>query len=284
MDDDVLGIDVGGTAIKTWWRGRPGPQLPTPKGDPSGTRTVELLADLAAGCPGVRAIGVAVPGIVDDEGGVCRMSVNLGWRDVQVRSLLEERTALPVALTHDVRAGAVAERLSGAGAGRPGALLFAPAGTGLALAVVDASGTPVGAGWAGEVGQLRYRDGPHAGLRVEEVASAGGLARRFGAAEAVEVLAARNEGDATAARLWDETVEALAEVLAWAVAVSAPDTVVVGGGLVRAGEALLAPLRASLADRLAGFPEPVVVAAAHGTAAAAIGAGSLAAARLRRAA
>jgi glucokinase len=280
MDDDVLGVDVGGTAIKTWWRGEAGAPLPTPRADPSGERTVEVLAGIAARTPGARAIGVAVPGIVDDEAGVCRMSVNLGWREVRVRALLEARTGLPVALTHDVRAGAVAEQLTGAGAGRGGALLFAPAGTGLALAVVDAEARPIGTGWAGEVGQLRYRDGPHAGLRVEEVASAGGLARRFGAAEAVEVLAARSAGDARAARLWDETVEALAEALAWTVAVIAPATVVVGGGLVRAGDALLVPLRAALADRLADFPQPVVVPAAHGTAAAAIGAAHLAAIRI----
>ena len=280
MDDDVLGVDVGGTAIKTWWRGSAGETVPTPKDDPSGERTASVIADLAAGLPGVAAIGMATPGIVDDDAGVCRMSVNLGWREVPVRALVEARTGLPAALTHDVRAGAVAERLTGAGAGRPGPLVFAPAGTGLALAVVDADARPIGTGWAGEVGQLRYGLGPHAGLRVEEVASAGGLAKRFGTSEAVEVLTARNAGDATAAARWDETVDALAEVLAWTVALIAPGTVVVGGGLVRAGDDLLVPLRAALAARLAGFPEPVVVPAAHGTAAAAIGAAHLGALRL----
>lgn len=276
MDEDVLGVDVGGTAIKTWWRGAAGPTVPTPRDDATGERTADLLAALAGRFAGVGAIGVATPGIVDDDTGVCRISVNLGWRDVPVRDLLERRTGLPVALTHDVRAGAVAERLSGAGAGRPGALVFAPAGTGLALAIVDADARPVGTGWAGEVGQLRFGPGPHRGLRVEEVASAGGLARRFGAAEAAPVLAAMQAGDPAAAARWQETVDALAEVLAWAVALIAPGTVVVGGGLARAGDALLQPLRASLAERLAGFPEPVVLPAAHGTAAAAIGAAHLA--------
>jgi glucokinase len=280
MDDDVLGVDVGGTAIKTWWRGRAGETVPTPRDDGTGERTVALLAELAARLPGVAAIGIATPGIVDDDAGVCRLSVNLGWRDVPVQALLEARTGLPVALTHDVRAGAVAEQRTGAGAGRAGSLVFAPLGTGLALAVVDADARPIGTGWAGEVGQLRYGPGPHAGLRVEEVASAGGLARRFGAAEAADVLAARSAGDAAAARLWDETVAAVAEVLAWSVALLAPGTVVVGGGLARAGDELLVPLRVALADRLAGFPEPLVVRAAHGTAAAAIGAAHLAAVRL----
>ncbi|GAA2753664.1 ROK family protein [Amnibacterium kyonggiense] len=281
MDEDVLGVDVGGTAIKTWWHGGAGPTVPTPKGDPTGERTADLLAGLAAGFPGVAAIGVATPGIVDDEAGVTRMSVNLGWQEVPVRDLLESRTGVPVALTHDVRAGAVAERLTGAGAGRPGALVFAPVGTGLALAVVDADARPIGTGWAGEVGQLRFGPGPHRGLRVEEVASAGGLALRYGAPEAAPVLAAMQAGDAVAAERWRETVDALAEVLAWTIALIAPGTVAVGGGLARAGDALLDPLRAALAERLAGFPEPVVVPAAHGTAAAAIGAAHLADVRRR---
>ncbi|GAA4741663.1 ROK family protein [Amnibacterium soli] len=278
--DDVLGVDVGGTAIKTWWRGSPGATVRTPKDDVTGERTAAVIADLVAALPGVAAVGMATPGIVDDDAGVCRMSVNLGWRDVPIRDLVEARAGLPAALTHDVRAGAVAERLSGAGAGRPGPLAFAAAGTGLALAVVDADTRPIGTGWAGEVGQLRYGPGPHTGLRVEEVASAGGLAARFGTAEAVDVLTARNAGDVAAAARWDETVDALAEVLAWTVALVAPGTVVVGGGLVRAGDDLLVPLRVALAARLAGFPEPVVVPAAHGTAAAAIGAAHLGALRL----
>jgi glucokinase len=76
---------------------------------------------------------------------------------------------------------------------------------------------------------------------------------------------------------WTETVEAIAEVLAWAVALLAPGTVVLGGGLARAGVALFDPLRAALEERLDGFPEPVLVPAQHGTMAAAIGAAQLAA-------
>lgn len=283
----VLGVDVGGTAVKTvrWDGGVSVAQsVPTPRDDPSGARTADLIASIVAVGPPVEAVGVAVPGIVDDAAGVCRTSVNLGWRDVPIGALVAERVGLPVAVTHDVRAGAVAERLTGAGVGRPGGLLFAPVGTGLALASVDEAGVPIGTAWAGEVGQLRYGAGPHQGLRVEELASAGGLARRFGVTEAREVLAAMEAGDERAAELWAETVEALAEVLAWAVALTAPGTVVIGGGLARAGDALFDPLRRALGERMAWFPEPALLPAAHGTAAAAIGAARLAVLAAQRAA
>ncbi|MGN6744137.1 MAG: ROK family protein [Amnibacterium sp.] len=276
----VLGVDVGGTAVKTWREDASGGlagSVPTPRDDLSGERTADVVAELVADAGDVTAVGLAFPGIVDDAAGVCRSSVNLGWRDVPMGPLVAARTGLPVVVAQDVRAGAAGERLAGAGRGRPGSLLFAPAGTGLALAWVDDEGVPLGTAWTGEVGQLRHLAGPHAGLRVEEVASAGGLARRFGVPEAKAVLAARDRGDARAAALWTETVEALAEVLAWSIALTAPATVVVGGGLARAGDALFEPLRASLAARLGSFPDTPVLAAECGTEAAAIGMARLAA-------
>jgi glucokinase len=281
----VLGVDIGGTTIKAWGivdgAGRPaGDPVPTPTGDPTGVRTADTVAGLLEraatrfGPPA--AVGIAAPGLVDDGSGTVVRSVNLEWRHVPIRDLVAARVAAPVVLTHDVRAGAVAEKRSGAGAGRGGGLLFAALGTGLAVANVDASGRPVGSGWAGEVGQLRLLEGPARGGRVEEVASAGGLARRFGAAGAAGVLRAREAGDPRAARLWDETVELVADVLAWSFAVLAPPTIVVGGGLALAGDALFAPLRRRLAARLADFPEPAVLPAVHGPAAAAVGAADLA--------
>ncbi len=283
-DERVLGVDVGGTAIKVVSIGADGdvrerPGVPTPRDDRSGRGVVDAVEALVAAEPGVAAVGLAIPGIVDEEAGVCRASVNLGWRELPLRDLVAARLGVPVALSQDVRAGARAERATGAGAGRPGGLLFAALGTGLATAALDEDGRPVGGVWAGEVGQLRWTDGPHAGLRVEQVASAGGLAARFGVAEARAVADAVRAGDERAARLWAETADALAEVLAWCVAVTSPATVVVGGGLARSGGLLLDPVRRSLAARLTGFPAPVLLPAAHGTAAAAVGAAQLAAAR-----
>lgn len=272
----VLGVDVGGTAIKVVLSSAAGTEVlassETPRDDPSGEATIETIAAIVAAAGPVGAVGVAVPGVVDERAGVCRLSVNLGWDDLPVRDLVADRLGLPAVLLHDVRAGARAERASGAGAGRAGGLLFAPLGTGLAVALLDERGEAVASPWAGEVGQVRHVDGPFAGLRVEEIASAGGLARRFGVPHARDVLDAVEAGDERAARAWQETASALAEVLAWGCAFAAPATVVVGGGLAQSGDALLEPLRASLAERLAGFPVPIVLPAVHGVLAAAVGA------------
>lgn len=277
----MLGVDVGGTDIKAVRVGSDGvpvrvPGTPTPRGDTTGAATADAVAALVERWGPVAAVGVAVPGIVDEARGVCRMSVNLGWRDLAVRDLVAVRTGVPIALAQDVRAGARAEWRSGAGAGRSGGLLFAPLGTGLAVACLEADGRPIGTTWAGEVGQLRWTGGPHAGLRVEQVASAGGLAARADAPNALAVADAVRSGDPDASALWAETADALAEVLAWGVAYAAPGVIVVGGGLAQAGDLLLDPVRAALAARLVGFPEVPVLPAVHGTSAAAIGAADLA--------
>jgi len=277
----VLGIDVGGTAVKVRRLEADGtatvlPTLATPRDDPSGTAVADAVAGAVAAAGPVAAVGLATPGIVDDAAGVCRLSVNLGWRDVPIRDLVAERTGLPVVLMHDVRAGARGEWAARVAAGHAGGLLFAALGTGLAVAQVDAAGVPMGTLWAGEVGQLRWTSGPHAGLRVEEVVSAGGLAARYGAPSALAVLTAMQEGDERAARLWAETADAVAEVLGWAVALTAPAAIVLGGGLAQAGDVLLDPVRRSVAERVGWFPEPVVVAAVLGVDAAAVGVAELA--------
>lgn len=286
MDGTVLGVDVGGTDIKAVRMLPDGTVerltgVPTPRGDATGFATADAVADLVRRAGPVDAVGVAVPGIVDEDAGVCAISVNLGWRDLDVRALVSDRVGAPVALAQDVRAGARAEWRSGAGAGRDGGLLFAPLGTGLAVACLEADGRPIGTRWAGEVGQLRWTSGPHAGLRVEEVVSAGGLAVRSGAPNALAVADAVRAGDPGALAMWRETVDALAEVLAWGVAFASPGTIVVGGGLAQAGDLLLDPVRAALAARLPWFPPVPVLPAVHGTAAAAIGAADLAGALLR---
>ena len=285
-DAPVLGIDVGGTAIKVHLRHPTGvgedlAGLLTPQGDPSGAAVADAVAALVRLAGPVAAVGVAVPGVVDEVAGVCRSAVNLGWRDLAIRDLVADRVPVPVVLAQDVRAGARGEKATGAGAGREGSLLFAPLGTGLGLAALDPDGVPIGGPWAGEVGQLRFGPGPHAGLRIEQVVSAGGFAQRSGAPDGLTAIAAVRAGDPRALALWTETTDALAELLAWAVALLAPDTIVLGGGLARAGDLLLDPVRSALAARLQGFPMPVVLPAVHGAGAAAVGAAELAALRLR---
>ena len=286
----LLGVDVGGTTVKArlvrsddpahraplWER-----RVATPQDDAGALRTVAAIAALVAEARTVAptaAVGLVVPGIVDDAAGVAVRSVTLGWRDVPLRDLLARASGLPVGFGQDVRAGALAEAASGAGAGRHGGLAFVPIGTGLASAFVADGQALASGGWAGEIGQV-VLTGPEAlaGLRVEEVASAGGLARRLGVPDARTATGLVRAGDPVAVAAWDDLVAVLADCLAWIGAVAAPETLVVGGGLALAGDLLFAPLGAALDRRLAASRRPALVPAVHGDAAAMVGAALLAA-------
>jgi glucokinase len=276
----VLGIDVGGTTVKARlvsgghsvlgeWR------EPTPTGDATAGDTIALVADLVARASNIApvdAVGLVVPGIVDELAGIAVHSVNVGWRDVALRSLVEGAIGLPLAFAQDVRAGALAEATSGAAAGVAGPVVFVPVGTGLAAAILIDGAPLVSGGWAGEIGQVVIQHGPHAGARVEEIASAGGIARRLGLPDARAAAVLVRGGDPAASAVWLEAVDVLADSLAWITAVVAPTTIVVGGGLAESGDLLFDPLARALDARLGIVRRPDVVRAVHGEAAAVIGA------------
>jgi glucokinase len=285
----VLGVDVGGTGIKARLTDADGlvlheARVPTPSEDPDAVGLASVVAELAVDARRLGpldAIGLVTPGVVDEAAGTVVLAVNLGWRDVPVRQAV--RTALrhrgidvPLAFGHDVRAGALAETAGGDPASSRGSVAFVPVGTGLASALVVDGVVVPGGGWAGEIGQVRIPSGPHAGLRVEEIASAGGVARRSGAPSAHAAMLRVRAGDPVATAVWSECVAVLADALAWTTAVAGCHTIIVGGGLAESGPLLLDPLRTAVAERLVGVRVPVVTAARHGDAAGAIGAGVLA--------
>lgn len=54
-------------------------------------------------------VGVSVPGLIKRETGEVAVSPNLGWRDLPIRSLLEEKLGLPVFVENDANAAAFSE-------------------------------------------------------------------------------------------------------------------------------------------------------------------------------
>lgn len=294
----ALGIDVGGTTTKVCLCDESGTRLasttvPTP-------RQVDALADVVAEQvswgrehgPALDAVGVVVPGIVDETSGTAVLSVNLGWRHVPLRDLLAAAAGVPVVFGHDVRAGALAEARWGAGARD---MLYVPIGTGIAAAVVLDGRPVVSGGYAGELGQALVTD-PATGRAVtmETVASAAAIARRYaersgdvaadggahrghaasgGARLVLERAAA---GDVLAKEVFDRAIAALAGVLAISVTALGPLRIVLGGGLAEAGELLSTAVRDAVADRLVITPPPEVVTARLGPWSQALGAAAMA--------
>ena len=300
MSGWVAALDVGGTAMKGALVGpdgatrcplrRPTPHRQGPGAVVDAARGAlrELLEDARRQRLEVAAAGVVVPGIVDEARGVAVFSANLGWRDLPLRALLEERTGLPVALGHDVRAGALAEATLGAARGEAD-VLFVPVGAGIAAAAIVDGRLLHAGGYAGELGHLQVDPGGEpcgCGGRgcLETVASGAALARRYAAragrpvAGAAAVAERVRGGDPDAEAVWADAVAALAQGLAAAVALLGSRLVVVGGGLAGAGDLLLHPLTKALLARLSpgSTRVPRLVLAALGDQAGCLGAALLA--------
>jgi glucokinase len=295
----VLALDVGGTTIKAAIAGPDGSLLSRVRRDTGRAagpdvvvKTILALADeLAAqvradGCR-LAAAAIVVPGVVNEHSGVAVDSSNIGWRDVPLRDLAVERLGAPVQVGHDVRAGALAEARRGAARGRSSSL-FLPLGTGIGGAMVIGTTPYAGANFAAaELGHVVVR--PDGDVCVcgrvgclETVASASAIARRYSAATgstvagAVDVAERLERGDATAKRVWDEAVEAIADALVLAATLLDPEVVVVGGGLSHSGPRLLEPLRQSMSRRVTVGPTPELTRAQLGDEAGCVGAALLA--------
>jgi glucokinase len=232
-----------------------------------------MIDELTRAAPrnaGVRAVGLVVTGIVDERRGMAVHSENVGWRNVPVRSLVEQATRLPVGFGHDVRAGTLAEWRLGAGRGLED-LVFVPIGTGVSAGIVVQGKLITGGGYAGEIGHVDIGHGESCSCGghgcVEALASAAAIARRYAALSGRPVDGAREvaqrmiAGDPIARRVWNDATDALALALAWTSVVLAPQAILLGGGLARSGGLLLEPLALALGRHLGVVRRPQLLPA-----------------------
>lgn len=297
----VAAVDVGGTRIKAAIVHEDGTHsgaivVPTPPDLEASYGTVvgdivHRLVRATTGRDRPVAVGVAAPGLVDDTRAIGVFSANLGWRALDLRRPVEQATGLPVAIGHDVRAGLVAEAWIGAAQGHSD-VVFVPVGTGISAAVRADGRELVAGGFAGEIGHVVVvPDGPPCGCGgrgcLEAVASATAIARTYTeraktlgrdatGCDASTVAMLVESRDRLATAVWNEAVDHLARVLATVAHTTGAQLIVIGGGLSRCGEILLAPLRAGL-TAYGGTLRPLTVAPATlGDLAGCLGAGRLA--------
>lgn len=276
-------IDVGGTKIAVGLADDQGrlvardqfPTLPERGPDVVLGETAARLRGLAlAHGATIEAIGVGSVGPLDPRVGTLMNPPNFpGWTYVPVKASLERALGAPVTIDNDANVAALAEYRHGAGRGAQ-ALVYATVSTGIGGGIVLGGRLLHGIGGAaGEFGHQTIRpDGPLCGCGnrgcLEAMASGTAIARRGRHLDAVvasaggdptaihagHVAQAAREGDEEAAAIWAAAMDDLAIGLGNVVTTLAPDRLVVGGGVTRAGEQLLAPLRAGLARHVRMVP------------------------------
>ncbi|WP_432546702.1 ROK family glucokinase [Kineococcus sp. SYSU DK004] len=314
---NAVGVDIGGTKIAAGVVDHRGEVLvstrrETPASHPAAIAdaVADAVAELAT-THEFGPVGVAAAGFVDAARSSVVFAPNLAWRDEPLREHVERRIGRPVVVENDANAAAWGEYRFGGGRGEDGELvqdlLMLTLGTGLGGGIVAGGLLQRGAnGAAAEIGHARaVPDGRRCGcgnrgcweqyvsgsalvrdakdlLRSGDAAGAALLAAAGGDPEAVEgrtITELAAAGDPGCARLLADLGRWVGEAVATFTAVLDPEVVVIGGGVSSAGELLLAPARASLAENLPGRTHrrpPALRAALRGNAAGIVGAADLA--------
>lgn len=309
----ALGVDIGGTNTVLGLIDGTGTLLrqesfPTNPAD-GAHRFVARLADtmhhlLRQETPPstVDAIGIACPAVNTKEG-IVDNPANLGWGRVDLAGLLRQHFAVPIALLNDGDAAALGELHFGVAKGLSNMVMIT-LGTGMGGGIVVDGDLVRGTnGTGGEIGHVII--GAAGGRRcacgrlgcAETYVSATGICRTaaellgqeimpsplrdvaFSSLTAARIASFARDGDRLAQRVFDVTGNHLGRLLANLAAVFDPQAIVLYGGLVHAGELLLAPtLKAFNESVLERYAESVkiLVSTLNDGRAPILGAGSIA--------
>ena len=211
-------------------------------------------------------IGISCGGPLDSKAGLILSPPNLpGWDRVPAVKFFQDRFGVPVHLQNDANACALAEAKYGAGRGARN-VVFMTFGTGLGAGLVLDGRLYAGAnGNAGEIGHIRLApDGPRgygkdgsaegfcsgagiarlAALRAREEAAAYAASEsaakaRAGALATRDIFALVRAGDPFCTRVFRESAEKLATLLAYVVDILNPDVIVLGGVFMRNADLFL---------------------------------------------
>lgn len=137
----VLGIDIGGSAIKAApvlieTGGLADERLCIPTPQPATPSEILVIIDrILSHFQWKGPVGCGFPAVIQQ--GIIRTAANidLTWIGTNIATLLANRTGLPFEIINDADAAGLAEISFGAGRGQPGTILMVTAGTGLGTAL-----------------------------------------------------------------------------------------------------------------------------------------------------
>lgn len=279
----VIGVDLGGTKLLAGTVDRDlnvhhRAHRPAAGGDRAAVldRVVGAVEEAVAAAPGaVVGVGFGIPSLIDRERGIAVSTVHLPIADLAFRDIMAERLGLPVAVDNDANVAMLAEHRFGAAAGTDHAVLLT-IGTGIGSGIVVHGRLVRGAvGAAAEIGHMVIdMDGPpchgncpnHGCLealvsgtaigRYGTLAAAadprGALATALASGRPMSgalVTELAHDGDPAARDCLRTAGLALGVGLSNVVNIFNPEVVVIGGGVIAAGDLLLDPAREEMRAR-----------------------------------
>jgi glucokinase len=308
---NVIGVDLGGTKLlagavdsglvvhhRAWRASRERDQA-------------ELLDDLVDAVDELRAamdwnvdaVGFGIPCLIDQEQGRALMAVNLPIADLAFRDVMSERLGIPVYIDNDANVAALVEQRFGAAQGAENVVMLT-IGTGIGGGVVVNGESYRGGSGAGvELGHMVIdMDGPRCQGNcpnrgcLEAVASGTAMIREAeriarenpGTPLAIElerrgtlpgplITELAHDGDAGARQALEHVGRRLGVGISSLVNIFEPEVVVIGGGVIGAGDLLLEPAREEFRARvLPVLADRPIVPARFGEEAGMLGAACLA--------
>lgn len=231
-------------------------------------RTVNLACEAAGIKPSdASSIGIGCPGICNSDMGIVEYTNNLGFRNVPLKTDVEDEFKIPVYLDNDANAAAFGEYIAGAAMGSKNAVVIT-LGTGVGSGIIINGRIYRGTNFAaGEIGHtVIVADGlPCSCGRkgcFEAYSSATGLVnmtkkaaaehpeslinqliKEDGKASARTAYKAAKLGDEVGQKVTEEYVKYLAVGIANVINTFQPDILCIGGGVCNEGSLLLNPLK-----------------------------------------
>ena len=259
---EIIGVDIGGTAIKLGRFSADGSllqkhQVDTPQPATPGAVCIALVEAIETLDPDRNAsvVGIGLPGPMDVKARVARVCINLpGWQEVPLADWLESRLQRRVTLANDGNCALVGEAWRGAAQGYSDVVLLT-LGTGVGGGVMLSGRLFTGHnGAAAEPGLIGLDpDGPpcNSGNRgsLEQFASISAL-RKLWDGDPADLATLAEHGDAEALAVWSRYGATLGVGISSLVYLFSPELVLLGGGISGAASHFLPSLRQEIQQRV----------------------------------
>lgn len=208
----------------------------------------------------ILGVGLGLPGPIDNKKGVVHFFPNIpGWRQVNLKSILEKRLRLPVFLDNDAKLMALAEYRLGRAKGASGAVCLT-LGTGVGAGIIIDKKLYRGANnAAGEIGHIPINEaGPscncggsaHLEAYIGNNRILSEAKKIFGRSITLEGLSAlAAKGNKQAKDIWLRVAKRLGNALAGVVNLLNPDRIIIGGGVAQTGKVLFDNVRKAISKQ-----------------------------------
>jgi glucokinase len=309
----TVGIDIGGTKVLGGVVDQTGAVIRRARRDTpteGGVALTQAIADIALELmkdEEIESVGVSVAAFISADRKTILATPNIkDWNGVNLDYELTTRIGLPVVIENDANSAAWGEFKFGAARGKE-SILMLTVGTGIGGGIVINSNLLRGSfGIAAEIGHLRivpngllcgcgahgcfeqYGSGTallrhaHEAIAANPDRARNILGRGDGTIEGVKgsaITEAARDGDELALSVFEITGDYIGAGIASLAVILDPEAVVIGGGVIDAGEILLNPIRTSM-DKYMPFagkhPHPQIIGAQLGNEAGLVGVADLA--------